>query len=215
MGHGKYIMIVCVCVIVGTQDGRNVSVATNGNRVADIRPLGRIHTVQVEVEPSNDDAAIQGDPAQGEGNASPPAPEDDPATREDTASPSSQIPTDPVTPPPQAQSTQPPTLPPTSETQLPGPVAGARMPAALASESGAYGVERLSPLSLPAVAEGLQEAGKRAASNSKKSKKVKPLSTKDLLPLHQDVGRSNKQLLEPMTPEFQPTPEWVTFLCTT
>lgn len=188
---------------IGPQDGRTVSV---GNRVADIRPLGRIHTVQVEVEPNDDGGGVEGDPASPvEVNAAPPAPgEGDPATREGgTASPPSP---DPVTPPPEAQ---PPTLPAASERQLPAPVSGAQTSAGLAIESGAYGLERLSPLSLPAVAEGLQEAGKRAASNSKKSKKAKPLSTRDLLPLHQDVGRSNKQLLEPMTQEFQPTAEWV------
>ena len=45
----------------------------------------------------------------------------------------------------------------------------------------------------------------------KSTKKGRPkgLSVNDLLPLHKDVGVSTKQLVEPATPDFKPTPEWV------
>ncbi len=69
---------------------------------------------------------------------------------------------------------------------------------------------RASPLPSHAISEGLDEAGRRLMSSSKKkSGKPKVLSVHDLMPLHQDVGRNNKQLLEPSTPEFKPTSEWV------
>ena len=43
----------------------------------------------------------------------------------------------------------------------------------------------------------------------KKKSKPKPLSNKDLMACHQDVARSNRELMEPSTPEFKPTSEWV------
>lgn len=100
------------------------------------------------------------------------------------------------------------TQPPTTETKhSSSQQSSRRLPAPVPLFSSGQG--RGSPPSFPTVAEGLQEAGRRAASAKTKSKKSKPRSTKDLLPLHQDVGRSNKQLLEPSTPDFKPTPEWV------
>ncbi len=161
------------------QSSPGVSVATNGDRVADIRPLGHIQTVQVEVEPSTGVDGVDGE-------ETPPA-----AENESTQDPPSLSSLDP---PSQAQ--QP---PPDPEPPQPSPMNRKDVPA----------MGRLSPPSLPTVAEGLQEAGRKAAASGKKSKKSKPLSTKDLLPLHKDVGKSNKQLLEPATPEFKPTADWV------
>ena len=46
----------------------------------------------------------------------------------------------------------------------------------------------------------------------KKKLKPKPLSNKDLMACHQDVARSNRELVEPSTPEFKPTSEWVCML---
>lgn len=187
---------------LGISSSSSVSVAINGDRVADIRPLGHIQTVQVEVEPNSDNE--DGD----QDDEKPPAIEDD----TNGISPSS--PTPPDQPPPATPNQH---LPPTQAQSLPlspaqpltdiKPVAGlGEHPSSLPA---VIGQGRHSPLSLPAVAEGLQEAGRKAASTNRKSKKSKPLSTKDLLPLHQDVGQSNKQLLEPATPEFKPTAEWV------
>ena len=43
----------------------------------------------------------------------------------------------------------------------------------------------------------------------KKTGKGKPATAKDLLPLHKEVARNNQQLIEPTTPDFKPTTEWV------
>ena len=45
----------------------------------------------------------------------------------------------------------------------------------------------------------------------KKKPKKKDLSTRDLLALHQDVGQRTKQLMEPSTPDFKPTTDWVSW----
>ena len=156
----------------------SVSVATNGDRVADIRPLGHIQTVQVEVEPN---ASHDGE----DGEETSPAESE---SAQGHASLSSPVP--PSTPPPQDLG-QPQTSSPISKRDVPE-------------------LSRLSP-PLPTVAEGLHEAGRKAAASGKKYKKSKPLSTKDLIPLHKDVGKSNKQLLEPATPEFKPTADWVCY----
>lgn len=198
-------------------DARGVSVSTNGNRVADIRPLGRIQTVQVEVEPNetevteDDGDSLQSRMIGAEAGSGEESREEGMKTegesggeiigegrvtgREDFVEETrgSQVQRSSPTPPP---TTQPQLMP---VQQLAGPT----------GEKSALGPGRLSPHSLPTVAEGLQEAGTKRSLAGKKSKKSKALSTKDLLPLHQDVGRSNKQLLEPATPEFKPTAEWV------
>lgn len=163
-----------------------MSVALNDDRVADIKPPGRIQTVQVEVEPDDDEVEEEREKLpsseDGEGN-------------EENVDPSASTQTAAPTPAADAQSS-------------PVPVAHtqAQLVPTPSNEKAVAGLGRFSPPSLPAVAEGLQEAGRKAG---KKSKKSKPLSTKDLLPLHKDVGRSNKQLLEPSTPEFRPTADWV------
>lgn len=36
-----------------------------------------------------------------------------------------------------------------------------------------------------------------------------PLEQQKLLPLHKDVGERNRELVEPLTPDFKPTPDWV------
>ena len=232
------------------QNGQTVSVATTGDRVADIRPLGRIQTVQVEVEPNpaEEEEPEEPDSAEKE-NASPTEKAPDLAEErkidgegEGTVeSPSSRLPPPPQTPSPTSQPSEealpsthqsPATTkaslaeeapPPTSSlASVPLTTGEGTPPASLpshaavhsqhgtspAQQRGASAVGRISPQALPTVAEGLQEAEKKAAS-AKKPKKVKALSTKDLLPLHQDVGRSTKQLVEPATPEFKPTAEWV------
>lgn len=201
----------------GGEDGPGVSVATNGNRVADIRPLGRIHTVQVEVEPNvgeNEEVPEEGEsPQSGDSGREDTGGETgrdggetgsgretgvEEGLREETSQ------EEPPSPPaPSSQST----IPSTTGARLPPsqPVPTQQLAAPPSENSG-----RLSPSSLPTVAEGLQEAGRKASATKKsKSKKPKGLSTKDLFPLHQDVGRSNKQLLEPSTPDFKPTTEWV------
>lgn len=207
------------------ESGRGFSVATNGNRVADIGPLGRIHTVQVEVEPDDveesevneeggvpqnggDSGGEETGEATGEGEETGSGKEAgvEEGTREETSQEQPPSPSA-VPPPPTSRSA----VPSTPEAQSP-PSAPAQQLASPASEKGAPGPGRLSPSSLPTVAEGLQEAGRKAAATKKsKSKKSKGLSTKDLLPLHKDIGRSNKQLLEPATPEFKPTAEWVRY----
>lgn len=164
--------------------GRGVSVAINSDRVADIQPLHHIQTVQVEVEP---------DGGEEEGEEKPPP--EEAAEEPQSPSPSAQL--------PQAEAQSPHPTGVTSVQTPVQPLSGAK------NEEGVVALDRLSPPPLPTVSEGLQEAGRKAASVGKKSKKSKPLSTKDLLSLHKDVGKSNKQLLEPSTPEFKPTAEWV------
>ena len=156
--------------------GSSVSVATNGDRVADIRPLSHIQTVQVEVEPNVEDG-------------------EDGKVDEETPPAAEGEEDEPSMPPLPVQLSEQPPHPEPQSTPM--------------SKKDVPGLGRLSPPALPTVAEGLQEAGRKAAAAGKKSKKAKALSTRDLLPLHKDVGRSNKQLLEPATPEFKPTAEWV------
>ncbi len=43
----------------------------------------------------------------------------------------------------------------------------------------------------------------------KKTGKGKPATANDLLSLHKEVARNNQQLIEPTTPDFKPTTEWV------
>lgn len=198
------------------EDARGISVSTNGNRVADIRPLGRIHTVQVEVEPDVGETEItedDGDSLQSRVNGGEAGSGEE--SREEGRKAESEIVSDEGGVTGRVDETRrrrdsqelrsSPTPPPTTQPQ-PMPLQQLAGPT---GEKSTLGPGRLSPHSLPTVAEGLQEAGTKKASAGKKSKKSKALSIKDLLPLHRDVGRSNKQLLEPTTPEFKPTAEWV------
>ena len=66
-------------------------------------------------------------------------------------------------------------------------------------------ITRLPPLMSPSD----DLSGQRSPAGGKKKSKPKALSNKDLLACHQDVARSNRELVEPSTPEFKPTPEWV------
>ena len=208
---------------VGVGDGPSVSASSNGNRVADIRPPGRIHTVQVEVEPNVGESEEAEEEAGGEeeakrevGGGETGRESVDKGDRggegEGEAGKESggEVGENGVR---EGENEKADTVEELRERQeqgnsSPAPLqASTQKLAAPASERSALG--RISPHSLPTVAEGLQEAASKKASTGKKSKKSKPLSTRDLLPLHQDIGRSNKQLLEPATPEFKPTPEWV------
>lgn len=177
--------------------------------MADIRPLGRIHTVQVEVEPNvgENEVTEEGkEEAGGEEGAGREVREgegeqeaDGESGGEDGDEGGEIGKMDGVEELRERKNSQ------EQINSSPAPLQpSVQKLAGSAHERGALG--RISPHSLPTVAEGLQEAASR---KGKRSKKSKPLSTRDLLPLHQDVGRSNKQLLEPTTPEFQPTPDWV------
>ena len=70
-------------------------------------------------------------------------------------------------------------------------------------------ITRLPPLMSPAD----DISGQRSPAGGKKKSKPKPLSNKDLMACHQDVARSNRELVEPSTPEFKPTTEWVGSVC--
>ena len=70
-------------------------------------------------------------------------------------------------------------------------------------------ITRLPPLMSPAD----DMSGQRSPAGGKKKSKPKPLSNKDLMACHQDVARSNRELVEPSTPEFKPTTEWVRSVC--
>ena len=52
-------------------------------------------------------------------------------------------------------------------------------------------------------------SGQRSPGSGRKKSKPKPLSNKDLIACHQDIAKSNRELVEPSTPEFKPTAEWV------
>lgn len=162
-----------------------MSAARNDERVANIGPPGRIQTVEVEVEPNvaeGDEESISEQRADQEKDGS--------ATEQ--AAPSSSPTASVPTPPPTAQSPQ---------------AAAQTVPFPPNSAGSTIKSGGISPLPPPTFAEGLEEAGRKAT--KKKSGKAKPLSGKDLIPLHQDIGRSTKQLVEPSTPDFKPTAEWV------
>ena len=202
--------------------------------MADIRPLGQIQTVQVEVEPNVGGDDITHDEEVGESEnkdgsmqelpspslSSPPSSQERPLpSSQEQPSPSSQEHPLPSSPEEQHLSSSE-SLPspnqltqsPPQESQVPSLQQSSAQQEVL-TPTGKKAVSRqgegIPPPSLPTVAEGLEEAARRAASTKKKPGKVKPLSVKDLIPLHQDVGRSTKQLLEPSTPEFKPTADWV------
>ena len=75
----------------------------------------------------------------------------------------------------------------------------------------------ITPSPLPmstASKEMLQQ--QRKALKKKASAGAKPSSLpqgsqdkQGLLPLHKDIGQNNSRLFEPQTPEFKPSPEWV------
>ena len=160
----------------GTQ---GVSVSSSGSRVADLQPLGRVNTVQVEVEPEADNIVDNKEDSEPE---QPIASVREEMSHLTTKSTVSDLHSPPPPPPPASTPTRAKATPSDASAMMPDST----------------------------VAEGLEEAARRVASTKKKrSGKSKPLSVKDLMPLHQDVGRSNRQLVEPLSPDFQPTPEWV------
>ena len=66
-------------------------------------------------------------------------------------------------------------------------------------------ITRLPPLMSPSD----DMSGQRSPGSGRKKSKPKPLNTKNLMACHQDIARSNRELIEPTTPEFKPTTEWV------
>lgn len=185
--------------------------------VADIAPPGRIQTVEVEVEPKRDtDEEEDASDDERKEPVTPPSPTDrdgvsstSEATRD--IKEDEQEPTASNTPPPTSQpSSEPPVHPPkeihtssihpppTHFTRPENSVTGL-FPAVGEATSAASNLPPLSMTNPDAISEPMVK---------KKSKPV-PSLTKDLFPLHKEVGYSNKQLVEPSTPEFKPTPEWV------
>lgn len=187
--------------------------ATSGDRVADIRPMGRLQTVEVEVEPDTgvhddehqekeevvdekaketeekEDITPVGDQEQPADNDNPP---ESPKEESPKEAESIQVLATPPSTPSASSSSLPYTSPQPTARSMPAPRGGA------------------SVLTNSAVAEGLDEAARRAgASSRKKTSKSRPLSMKDLMPLHQDVGKSTGKLAEPATPDFKATPQWV------
>ena len=73
-----------------------------------------------------------------------------------------------------------------------------------------FGLDHPSPITrLPPLMSPTDDmSGQRSPARGKKKSKPKPLN-KDLMACHQDVARSNRELVEPTTPEFKPTTEWV------
>ena len=98
--------------------------------------------------------------------------------------------------------------PPPSHTQPPPPPPQG-MEAATRPDS--FGLDHPSPITrLPPLMSPADDiSGQRSPAGGKKKSKPKPLSNKDLMACHQDVARSNRELVEPSTPEFKPTSEWV------
>jgi hypothetical protein len=98
--------------------------------------------------------------------------------------------------------------PPPSHTQPPPPPQGMEM---AAERPDSFGLDHPSPITrLPPLMSPADDiSGQRSPAGGKKKSKPKPLSNKDLMACHQDVARSNRELVEPSTPEFKPTPEWV------
>ena len=97
--------------------------------------------------------------------------------------------------------------PPPSHTQPPPPPPQG-MEAARRPDS--FGLDHPSPITrLPPLMSPADDiSGQRSPAGGKKKSKPKPLN-KDLMACHQDVARSNRELVEPSTPEFKPTTEWV------
>ena len=182
--------------------------------VADIAPPGRIQTVEVEVEPKRDSDG--GDGSEGE-NKEPPSPTDKDGAVKSTTSVDSEEPQEQESP--GSQPPPPPISQPSSEAAVqsqrqelhtssihPPPTHFASPASSIAGLSPAIG-QASSASDLPPMS--MTNPDVIGQPVMKKKAKPKPVLTKDLLPLHKEVGYSNKQLIEPSTPEFKPTPEWV------
>lgn len=181
--------------------------------VADIAPPGRIQTVEVEVEPKRDSDG--GDGSDGD-SKEPPFPTDkdgavEPVTNAEGVERQEQkaavsIP-QPATSQPSLDAAEQPSKQMNSSSIHPPPThftSGGSSIAGLVPDTTQQATlsSHLPPLSMTnpdALAQPVM----------KKKAKPKPVLSRDLLPLHKEVGYSNKQLAEPSTPEFKPTPEWV------
>ena len=103
--------------------------------------------------------------------------------------------------------------PPPSHTQSPPPPPQG-MEAATRPRGDSFGLDHPSPITClpPLMSPADDISGQRSPAGGKKKSKPKPLSNKDLMGCHQGVARSNRELMEPSTPEFKPTSEWVCVL---
>ena len=155
--------------------------------IPDIDPPGRVQTVEIEVEP--------------EVNAETPVSPDKDHTQEQQQEPK------PPTPPPESQP-QPPSAT-AADTQSPpvsegapnlGPQPQPLHPPPFSKEMPEQFISASSSLPKPSIL---------IDDRKKKGSKPKSLPSRRLLPLHQDVAHSTKRLVEPSTPDFKPTPEWV------
>ena len=192
--------LLCSSAYSGDHEG--VSISSSGDRVADLQPVGQVQTVQVEVAPDAGHLSdVEEDPVPAEPNEISKEEISDGTTGCSASEPPA--------------SDLPASEPPASNLSASEPPASnlSAAPASTPVNSNTFHAccdDSKSLLINSTVAEGLEEAGRRATSSTKKkSKKSKPVSVKDLIPLHQDVGKSNRQLVEPLTPDFQPTSEWV------
>ena len=84
-----------------------------------------------------------------------------------------------------------------------------------AQQPDSFGLDHPSPITrLPPLMSPADDiSGQRSPTGGKKKSKPKPLSNKDLMACHQDIARSNRELVEPSTPDFKPTTEWVCSVC--
>lgn len=158
--------------------------------IPDIDPPGRVETVEVEVEPEvNDETPVS--PA------------------EDGAHEQQQQPK-PPTPPPESQP-QPSSATPADTQSLPvsegtpnlEPQPQPLRPPPFSKEMPEQFISSSSSLPKPSIL---------VDDRKKKGSKPKSLPSRRLLPLHQDVAQSTKRLVEPSTPDFKPTPEWVSLI---
>ena len=126
-------------------------------------------------------------------------------TTEVTTSTTTTIPPDDTQAPPRPQAL--PTVPPPLDIQAPTPSGRA----VHNEKPETFGLDHPSPITRlpPLMSPSDDMSGQRSPGSGRKKSKPKPLSNKDLIACHQDVARSNRELVEPSTPEFKPTAEWV------
>ena len=199
----------------GEAEGEGVpSTGPEAHPVPDIDPPKRIKTIEVRVDVEEDSQpSTPVTPAEGAGRVSPTPQQVPPASAEGNTPPK-----EPTPPPSQPSPTPtaqdqlgqqaPPPEPPKAEDSpprtQPHPQAQPPPSSSTAFVSGLpphmANLENAPPLTFESSYDG-----------PKPTKKGRPkgLSVNDLLPLHRDVGTSTKQLVEPATPDFKPTPEWV------
>ena len=157
--------------------------------IPDIDPPGRVKTVEVEVEPEVNEETPVSPNQEGANEQQQPKPPTPPP--ESQPQPSSATPADTQSPP---VSEGTPNFEPQPQPLSPPPFSK-EMPEQFISSS--------SSLPMPSIL---------VDDRKKKGSKPKSLPSRRLLPLHQDVAHSTKRLVEPSTPDFKPTPEWVSLI---